>query len=169
MEAETKTQKLAAALNVHKDDPLLQVYSTTQEKLDAVTSQLQKEINKSRGYEREIEDLHGEFELDRLDYLDTIRKQDQQLKLLMQIMDKIQPIIKKDTNYSYLDKIKKEAVWNEDESRWILPDLTLNRTILPIANNGILNIKNSVKKYKNVLRIYERTCKTTDKLSGCRL
>uniref|UniRef100_A0A8R1DVQ1 Kinesin-like protein n=3 Tax=Caenorhabditis japonica TaxID=281687 RepID=A0A8R1DVQ1_CAEJA len=139
MEAETKTQKLAAALNVHKDDPLLQVYSTTQEKLDAVTSQLQKEINKSRGYEREIEDLHGEFELDRLDYLDTIRKQDQQLKLLMQIMDKIQPIIKKDTNYSYLDKIKKEAVWNEDESRWILPDLTLNRTILPIANNGYMN------------------------------
>lgn len=90
----------------------------------------------SKGYEREIEDLHGEFELDRLDYLDTIRKQDQQLKLLMQIMDKIQPIIKKDTNYSNVDRIKKEAVWNEDESRWILPEMSMSRTILPLANNG---------------------------------
>nr|BAA07612.1 kinesin protein [Caenorhabditis elegans] len=124
-------------LNVHKDDPLLQVYSTTQEKLDAVTSQLEKEVKKSKGYEREIEDLHGEFELDRLDYLDTIRKQDQQLKLLMQIMDKIQPIIKKDTNYSNVDRIKKEAVWmktrvdgfagNVDESDYS-----------PLANNGYM-------------------------------
>lgn len=128
------------------------MYSTTQEKLDAVTAQLEKEVKKvivfdkvviptnvhfqSKGYEREIEDLHGEFELDRLDYLDTIRKQDQQLKLLMQLMDKIQPIIKKDTNYSNLDRIKKEAIWNEDESRWILPELTMSRTILPIATNG---------------------------------
>ncbi|EGT33901.1 hypothetical protein CAEBREN_31227 [Caenorhabditis brenneri] len=156
MEAETKTQKLAAALNVHKDDPLLQVYSTTQEKLDAVTSQLEKEVKKvpsqfqSKGYEREIEDLHGEFELDRLDYLDTIRKQDQQLKLLMQIMDKIQPIIKKDTNYSNIDRIKKEAVWNEDESRWILPEMSTNRTILPLANNGY--VQEPVRQEQALLR-----------------
>ena len=45
-DARTKTEKLAAALNVHKDDPLLQVYSSTQEKLDAVTKELQKEQNR---------------------------------------------------------------------------------------------------------------------------
>ncbi|EGT46843.1 hypothetical protein CAEBREN_30218 [Caenorhabditis brenneri] len=124
MEAETKTQKLAAALNVHKDDPLLQVYSTTQEKLDAVTSQLEKEIKKalskfqSKGYEREIEDLHGEFELDRLDYLDTIRKQDQQLKLLMQIMDKIQPKSKKTRLHSLERKTRVDG---------ILPEKSTNR------------------------------------------
>lgn len=39
--------------------------------------------------ENDIEDLHGEFELDRLDYLETIRKQDQQVKLLQQILDKV--------------------------------------------------------------------------------
>ncbi|CAI5449619.1 unnamed protein product [Caenorhabditis angaria] len=152
MEAETKTQKLAAALNVHKDDPLLQVYSTTQEKLDAVTSQLEKEAKKSKGLEREIEDLHGEFELDRLDYLDTIRKQDQQLKLYMQIMDKITPIIKKDTNYSNIDRIKKDAVWNEDESRWILPELAVSRTVLPSATNGQMSGVGIVKKESTLLR-----------------
>ena len=48
-----------------------------------------------RSLESEIEDLQSEFELDRLDYLDTIRKQDQQLKLLSQILDKVQPFIRK--------------------------------------------------------------------------
>ncbi|CAD6191205.1 unnamed protein product [Caenorhabditis auriculariae] len=144
-EAETKTQKLAAALNVHKDDPLLQVYSSTQEKLDAVSAQLEKEQRRVKAMEREIEDLQSEFELDRLDYLDTIRKQDQQLKLYMQIMAKVQPILKKDTNYSNLERIKKDAVWNEDESRWILPEMSVSRTVLPSATNGAMSSPNKTE------------------------
>nr|CDJ98396.1 Kinesin domain containing protein [Haemonchus contortus] len=138
-EAETKMQRLAAALNVHKDDPLLQVYSSTQEKLDAVTAELQREKNRSKALESEIEDLQGEFELDRLDYLETIRKQDQQLKLLTQILEKVQPTLRKESNYYNLEKVKKDAVWNEDEGRWILPEISMTRTVLPTANNGIYN------------------------------
>ena len=37
--------------------------------------------------EKELEDLSNEFELDRLDYLETIRRQDQQLKLFQQILE----------------------------------------------------------------------------------
>lgn len=48
--------------------------------------------------ESQVEDLQGGFELGRLDYLDTIRKQDQQLKLLAQIIEKIQPSIRKVTH-----------------------------------------------------------------------
>ena len=47
----------------------------------------------------EIQDLQREFESDRSDYLDTIRKQDQQLILLQQILDKVQPTIRKECNY----------------------------------------------------------------------
>ncbi|KAK6052856.1 hypothetical protein COOONC_09641 [Cooperia oncophora] len=147
-EAETKMQRLAAALNVHRDDPLLQVYSSTQEKLDAVTAELQREKNRSKALESEIEDLQGEFELDRLDYLETIRKQDQQLKLLTQILEKIQPVIKKDSNYYNLEKVKKDAVWNEDEGRWILPEMSVSRTVLPTAHNGM----NSSDKSASFLR-----------------
>ncbi|VDL62341.1 unnamed protein product [Nippostrongylus brasiliensis] len=136
-DAESKMQRLAAALNVNRDDPLLQVYSSTQEKLDAVTAELQREKNRSKALESEVEDLQGEFELDRLDYLETIRKQDQQLKLLSQILEKIQPTIRKDSNYYNLEKVKKDAVWNEDEGRWILPDISISRTVLPTAHNGI--------------------------------
>ncbi|WKY05332.1 hypothetical protein Q1695_005943 [Nippostrongylus brasiliensis] len=136
-DAESKMQRLAAALNVNRDDPLLQVYSSTQEKLDAVTAELQREKNRSKALESEVEDLQGEFELDRLDYLETIRKQDQQLKLLSQILEKIQPTIRKDSNYYNLEKVKKDAVWNEDEGRWILPDISISRTVLPTAHNGM--------------------------------
>ena len=46
-----------------------------------------------------LSDLQSEFEKDRQDYLDTIRKQDQQLLLLQSILDKVQPTIRKDCNY----------------------------------------------------------------------
>ncbi|VDK76062.1 unnamed protein product [Cylicostephanus goldi] len=120
-------------MNVNKDDPLLQVYSSTQEKLDAVTAELQKEKNRSKALESEVEDLQGEFELDRLDYLETIRKQDQQLKLLSQILEKVQP----DSNYYNIERVKKDAIWNEDECRWVLPEMSVSRTVLPNAHNGI--------------------------------
>uniref|UniRef100_A0A914ZZR9 Kinesin-like protein n=2 Tax=Parascaris univalens TaxID=6257 RepID=A0A914ZZR9_PARUN len=133
-DAEKKMQRLAAALNVHADDPLLHVYNSTQEKLEAVTALYDKQKRQVKLLESEIEDLHGEFELDRLDYLETIRKQDRQIKLLEQILDKVQLTLKKDCNYHNLDKIKRDALWNEDQGKWILPELTLTRTMLPNAN-----------------------------------
>lgn len=53
--------------------------------------------------------MQGEFELDRLDYLETIRKQDQQLKLLHQILERVHPIIRKDSNYADIARIKRFA------------------------------------------------------------
>ncbi|VDN06199.1 unnamed protein product [Thelazia callipaeda] len=126
----------SAALNVHSDDPLLHVYSSAQEKLEAVTKEYYKAKMKIKSLESEIEDLHGEFELDRLDYLETIRKQDQQIKLLQQIIDKIYPTLKKNCNYLNLEKIKREAKWNDDQGKWIIPDLIMFRTTLPHAVPG---------------------------------
>ncbi|KAK6045839.1 hypothetical protein COOONC_16655, partial [Cooperia oncophora] len=108
----------------------------------------------SKALESEIEDLQGEFELDRLDYLETIRKQDQQLKLLTQILEKIQPVIKKDSNYYNLEKVKKDAVWNEDEGRWILPEMSVSRTVLPTAHNAC----NSSAQLPSFLRERIRRC-----------
>ena len=49
--------------------------------------------------DKEIQDLQSEFETERVDYLETIRRQDRQLKLLNQILTKIQPLVRKDSNY----------------------------------------------------------------------
>lgn len=59
--------------------------------------------------EIEIEDLQHEFELDREDYLESIRKQNRQISLLQAILNKVQPCIRGDSNYANLEKIKKQA------------------------------------------------------------
>ena len=81
----------------------------------------------------EIKDLQQEFEDDRTDYLDTIRKQDQQLILLQQILEKVQPTMRKDSNYSNIEKIKQEAKWNDEIQKWAIPDLVIAKTKLPPA------------------------------------
>ena len=114
----------------------MHVYSSTQEKLETITRLYKADVQKIKSLETEIQDIQAEFELDRLDYLDTIRKQDQQLKLLVQIIEKIHPLVKKESNYANLDRIKKEAIWNDDQARWILPELNMSKFGLPNANGG---------------------------------
>ena len=70
-----------------------------------------------RGAEIEITDLNSEFEFERIDYLDTIRKQEKQVKMMQQILDKVQPCLRRDCNYYNLDKVKAESSWDEEEGR----------------------------------------------------
>lgn len=79
----------------------------------------------------ETEDLQGEFERDRQDYLDTIRKMEQTIQLQKQIMDKIQPCIRRDCNYYNLDKIRSSSEWDEALQKWVIPELVVEKTVLP--------------------------------------
>jgi len=111
--AESRLKALGEALG-HVDDEdgvLLKVYDDIQEELRIKTEALRQGKQSIKALDAEIRDLQQEFEDDRTDYLDTIRKQDQQLKLLQQILDKIQPTVRKDCNYSNLEKVKQEALW----------------------------------------------------------
>lgn len=52
-----------------------------------------------RALDREISDLQSEFENERTDYLETIRRQQRQLLLVNQILEKIVPTLRKECNY----------------------------------------------------------------------
>jgi len=56
--------------------------------------------------QRDITDLQSEFEFDRIDYLDTIRKLEKQSDLSTALLDRIHPCLRRDCNYSNLDRIK---------------------------------------------------------------
>lgn len=56
---------------------------------------------KLRSLDRDIQDLQSEFERERCDYLETVRRQEQQLRLLHEIIVKVQPLIRKDSNYRF--------------------------------------------------------------------
>lgn len=107
--------------------------------------------------EREVSDLQSEFEQDRTDYLETIRRQEQQVKLFSQILEKTQPCIRRDCNYSNLDRIKNESIWDEDLQKWRLPELIVTRTKLPPAMdaNGHGGIHSAVNGQRTGLTDYE--------------
>lgn len=54
--------------------------------------------------QRDITDLQSEFEFDRIDYLDTIRKLEKQFELSQALLDRIHPCLRRDCNYSNLDR-----------------------------------------------------------------
>jgi hypothetical protein len=87
----------------------------------------------SESLQREILDLQSEFEFDRIDYLDTIRKQEQQNKWLQAVLDRIHPVIRRDCNYVSLEKIRSLSEWDENNQVWTLPKLTIEKTHLPPA------------------------------------
>ena len=131
--AEKKINAISEALkNFDNDDQmLLKAYGDITEELRARTALLKRAKKKIISLEREVSDLQSEFEQDRTDYLETIRRLEQQVKLFSQILEKIQPCIRRDCNYANIDRIKSECVWDEDIEKWRLPDLIVTRTKLP--------------------------------------
>lgn len=131
--AEKKINAISEALkNFDNDDQLLlKAYGDITEELRARTLLLKKAKKRIIALERDVSDLQSEFEQDRTDYLETIRRQEQQVKLFSQVLEKIQPCIRRDCNYSNIDRIKQECVWDEDIEKWRLPDLIVTRTKLP--------------------------------------
>ncbi|KAL0277188.1 UNVERIFIED_CONTAM: hypothetical protein PYX00_004555 [Menopon gallinae] len=133
--AEKRLEALASALSKVNDEDgvMLKVYDDIQEELKAKTETLRKYKQKIRGMEREISDLQSEFENERTDYLEAIRRSERQVHLYQQIAEKMVPALKKECNYSNLDQVRQEAVWSDELERWKLPELVIARTKFPPA------------------------------------
>lgn len=86
-----------------------------------------------RAAEVEIKDLQSEFELEKIDYLATIRRQERDFLLFQQLLEQVQPLIRRDCNYSNLEKIRRESCWDEDNGFWKIPEPILIKTSLPVG------------------------------------
>ncbi|XP_066255628.1 osmotic avoidance abnormal protein 3-like isoform X6 [Euwallacea similis] len=125
---------LLAKIDMDEDRQLLQnQYKDISHELNLKSEILRKYRYKVKMLEREINDIQSEFQQEREDYLETIRKQNRKLKLLSQINEKIAATLKKDCNYCDMDSVKDQAVWLEDSQKYKLPDLIIPRTKLPPA------------------------------------
>ncbi|XP_062827399.1 kinesin-like protein KIF17 isoform X2 [Anolis carolinensis] len=137
--ADERKQQLLAALQKSDDDSsdwvLLNVYDSIQEEVRAKSKMLEKMKEKLRVAETEIKDLQSEFELEKIDYLATIRRQERELLLHQQLLDQVQPLIRRDCNYSNFDKIKRESTWDEDSSCWKIPEPVTQKTSLPVVSS----------------------------------
>ncbi|XP_051844306.1 kinesin-like protein KIF17 isoform X7 [Antechinus flavipes] len=131
---ERKKQLVAALQNSDEDSGdwvLLNVYDSIQEEVRAKSKLLEKMQRKLRAAEVEIKDLQSEFELEKIDYLATIRRQERDFMLFQQLLEQMQPLIRRDCNYSNLDKIKRESSWDEENGFWKVPEPVIVKTSLP--------------------------------------
>uniref|UniRef100_A0A3Q3B2I3 Kinesin-like protein n=1 Tax=Kryptolebias marmoratus TaxID=37003 RepID=A0A3Q3B2I3_KRYMA len=113
------------------DNVLLDVYNSIQEEVHVKSQMLVKVQGKLKAARLEIRDLQAEFEVERNDYLATIRRLEREGQLLNSLLERMVPLVRRDCNYSNLDRLKKEAVWDEDSATWKLPDVMVQKTTLP--------------------------------------
>uniref|UniRef100_A0A8C7BBF4 Kinesin-like protein KIF17 n=1 Tax=Neovison vison TaxID=452646 RepID=A0A8C7BBF4_NEOVI len=135
--ADERKKQLVAALQSSDEDGgdwvLLHVYDSIQEEVRAKSKLLERMQRKLRAAEVEIKDLQSEFQLEKIDYLATIRRQERDSMLLQQLLEQVQPLIRRDCNYSNLEKIRREACWDEDNGFWKIPEPIILKTSLPVA------------------------------------
>ncbi|XP_061742175.1 kinesin-like protein KIF17 isoform X2 [Nerophis ophidion] len=134
--ADQRKAQLVKALSDNSevsDIVLFSVYDSIQEEVHAKGQMLLKVQGKLKAAKLEIRDLQAEFEEERNDYLASIRRLEREGQLLHGLLDRMTPLVRRDCNYSNLDRLKKEAVWDEESVTWRLPDVTVQRTTLPTA------------------------------------
>uniref|UniRef100_A0A3B4DWD5 Kinesin-like protein n=1 Tax=Pygocentrus nattereri TaxID=42514 RepID=A0A3B4DWD5_PYGNA len=113
------------------DSVLLNVYDSIQEEIHAKNKLLENMQNKLKAAKLEIRDLQAEFETERDDYLATIRRLERETQLQQAILERMVGLVRRDCNYSNLDRLRKEAVWDEESSVWRLPEVLVQKTALP--------------------------------------
>lgn len=133
--ADERRMQLVTALQKSDEDSsdwvLLNVYDSIQEEVRVKSKLLEKMQKKLQAAETEIKDLQSEFELEKIDYLSTIRRLERDSMLFQQLLDRVQSLVRRDCNYSNLEKIKRESVWDEEAGCWKIPEPVIQKTHLP--------------------------------------
>ncbi|KAK7912537.1 hypothetical protein WMY93_012748 [Mugilogobius chulae] len=134
--ADQRQVQLIHALSENSEESesvLFNVYNSIQEEVHAKSQMLLKVQGKLKAAKLEIRDLQGEFEVERDDYLATIRRLERDGQLMQSLLERMVQLVRRDCNYSNLDRLKKEAVWDEESATWKLPDVMVQKTTLPSA------------------------------------
>ncbi|XP_063686306.1 kinesin-like protein KIF17 isoform X2 [Bolinopsis microptera] len=130
--AEAKRRKLRRAMEEGDDEGVIEeLFNLQMEEVEVRNKKVGRIKEKYEEKVNEIKDLTEEFQTQREDYLDSIRQQSQESKLLQQILDQIQPLLRRDSNYYNLDAIKRDCKWSPETGSWLLPPVMITRTKLP--------------------------------------
>ncbi|XP_056462685.1 kinesin-like protein KIF17 [Gadus chalcogrammus] len=115
------------------DSVMLRVYDSIQDELHAKGQLLTRIQAKFKAAKLEIRDLQAEFEVERNDYLATVRRLEREALLHNGLLQRMAPLVRRDCNYNNLDALQREACWDEDSATWRLPDVVVQKTSLPSA------------------------------------
>lgn len=102
LEAQRHLSAIAHALSrvENEDRDLLQGhYASIQQEINIKNDRIKMCTQKIKVLEREIADLNSEFQLDREDYLEEIRQLNRQIQFYNLLLNKVQPILRKNGRY----------------------------------------------------------------------
>ena len=119
---------------------MAKVYDNLQDEIKVKNDRVNQLELELKSANCEIEDIQCEFQVERNDYLDTIRKLEQQLLLSDKLLEAIQPMIRRDCNYSNIDRMKVLSEYDEENNTWITPEIKMERINLPKAGPGKENL-----------------------------
>ncbi|KAL3316323.1 Kinesin-like protein kif17 [Cichlidogyrus casuarinus] len=122
--------------NAEEGQVIITIFENIQDELGHKNAELEEANNLVENLKQDNKDIENEFQRERESYLDHIRKQSKTILLLQSILDKVQPCIRRDCNYYSIESIKKMAKYDEDQNRFILPELKIEPTNLPNVLNG---------------------------------
>lgn len=141
---------LLSRIEQTEDRDLLQAhYTDIHQEIVAKTELLKHQRQKIRSLEREIVDIQGEFQLDRADYLETVRRLEKRNKFYEQFFEKISPILKRDGRVWNIDYIKSESTWVDDLKKWKIPESLIMHVKLPPASPRAPGSTESTKSRDN--------------------
>ncbi len=72
--------------------------------------------------------MQAEFEEEREGLLATIRRHERSLKFFEAVLDRVVPCLRRECNYSNIDKIRTQAEYDEETETWLMPTLTNGRS-----------------------------------------
>lgn len=93
-------------------------------------------LPKLKAAKLEIRDLQVEFAAERDDYLASIRRLEREMQLLQGLLERMVTLVRRDCNYSNLERLRKEAMWDEESGMWRLPEVLVQKTALPAGEFG---------------------------------
>lgn len=141
---------LLSRIEQTEDRDLLQAhYTDIHHEILAKTDLLKQQRQKIRSLEREIVDIQGEFQLDRADYLETVRRLEKRNKFYEQFFEKISPILKRDGRVWNIDYIKSESTWVDDLKKWKIPESLIMHVKLPPATSHSPRVPGSSESVKS--------------------
>lgn len=117
-------------------DVLQEHYTDIHRSLQDRTEAFRAQRQRVRALEREVADLQAEFQLDRADYLETIRRLEKSHKFFEQLLDRAVLFLRGSGRFWDVAAIQDLSTWNDDLHRWKLADLTMTRIGLPPAAGG---------------------------------
>ena len=124
--AERKRLERLRKAAVSEDDQLLEeIYERATDKLEGERQKFRKAKELLKASRAETKDLAVEFETERQALNDNLRDQQKHIMFMEAVMAKVMPVMRRDCNYYNMDKIRREAQWDEETQSWLMPALTV--------------------------------------------